>query len=579
MEAEETSGFLDEENNSDIDDEKIDQSKTQLLYSPFQLVGDIIGCMRSLVRLSVIFTGLWQHCKWERYSFFIIELLIIYTSSTMQLLRRDRTNGHLISWSSRFLILIGPIYSTFGTIYYHLKCIYHGIWVYRGKKMNLHGKYLHIAMESLARKCALYWMTEDALLLGTSTLFLTLAHQADWLEFPIPNKFFLTKSINQVCGEATTITSLNVPEWVLCFVRKLLPFFGYWPMDYLFITRVWILLWSCMWACDFLDFSWTLFVYPPVKGKRFRPGPLPQLHRAANQLLELGFRAFGIVLSGSVMVPMIFRSLTPDQVYQDRKIYLNALYNKGYEHYGANVSTINQTADHCTPNPYDDCDRYTTVRYSISKDIHDVRKVANVTLLRRDSYSDLLQAVNGSILIYCLLVYAMTLFFHIMVEYGRWSSIRAREFHVVLQKSVLFAPYSRYAWKKRPQSSSRFRTVYVSIQLVSIPCLFGLLCFTLQDIDYDGFRAQASGSLNNTQLWHLITESRGYPGGVFNYGAKFFNYYLETNIFICTLLPSLLFFVFYAVSVNIYFKVLNKVRNYEFSLYRTKYTTLYGAYR
>ena len=133
--------------------------------------------------------------------------------------------------------------------------------------MNLHGKYLHIAMESLARKCALYWMTEDALLLGTSTLFLTLAHQADWLEFPIPNKFFLTKSINQVCGEATTITSLNLPEWVLCFVRKLLPFFGYWPMDYLFITRVWILLWSCMWACDFLDFSWTLFVYPPVKGK------------------------------------------------------------------------------------------------------------------------------------------------------------------------------------------------------------------------------------------------------------------------------------------------------------------------
>ena len=121
--------------------------------------------------------------------------------------------------------------------------------------------------------------------------------------------------------------------------------------------------------------------------------------------------------------------------------------------------------------------------------------------------------------------------------------------------------------------------MYVSIQLVSIPCLFGLLCFTLQDIDYDGFRAQATGSLNNTQLWHLITESRGYPGGVFNYGAKFFNYYLETNIFICTLLPSLLFFVFYAVSVNIYFKVLNKVRNYEFSLYRTKYTTLYGAYR
>ena len=92
-------------------------------------------------------------------------------------------------------------------------------------------------------------------------------------------------------------------------------------------------------------------------GKRFRPGPVPQLHRAANQLLELGFRAFGIVLSASVMVPMIFRSLTPDQVYQDRKIYLNALYNKGYEHYGANVTLLNNTAENCTPNPYDDCDR------------------------------------------------------------------------------------------------------------------------------------------------------------------------------------------------------------------------------
>ena len=87
-----------------------------------------------------------------------------------------------------------------------------------------------------------------------------------------------------------------------------------------------------------------------------------------------------------------------------------------------------------------------------------MRKVANETLLRRDSYSDLLQAVNGSVLIYCLIIFTMTLFFHIMVEYGRWSSIRMRDFHVVLQKSVLFAPYSRYSWKKRPQSSNRFRT-------------------------------------------------------------------------------------------------------------------------
>ena len=42
-------------------------------------------------------------------------------------------------------------------------------------------------------------------------------------------------------------------------------------MDYLFITRIWILLWSCMWACDFLDFSWTLFIFPSVKGKILPP--------------------------------------------------------------------------------------------------------------------------------------------------------------------------------------------------------------------------------------------------------------------------------------------------------------------
>ena len=53
------------------------------------------------------------------------------------------------------------------------------------------------------------------------------------------------------------------------FFRLILPFFGYWPMDYLFITRIWILLWSCMWACDFLDFSWTLFIFPSVKGEDY----------------------------------------------------------------------------------------------------------------------------------------------------------------------------------------------------------------------------------------------------------------------------------------------------------------------
>jgi len=64
--------------------------------------------------------------------------------------------------------------------------------------------------------------------------------------------------------------------------------------------------------CDFrkkyiFSFIFANFLF---LGKRFRPGPLPQLHQAANRLMELGFRGFGIVLSGSVMIPMIFRSLT-----------------------------------------------------------------------------------------------------------------------------------------------------------------------------------------------------------------------------------------------------------------------------
>ena len=81
-------------------------------------------------------------------------------------------------------------------------------------------------------------------------------------------------------------------------------------MDYLFITRIWILLWSCMWACDFVDFSWSLFVFPSVKGRNFRLGPIPQLHQAANRLMELGYRVFGIILSSSLIIPVIFRSLT-----------------------------------------------------------------------------------------------------------------------------------------------------------------------------------------------------------------------------------------------------------------------------
>jgi len=424
-------------------------------------------------------------------------------------------------------------------------------------------------------------MTEDAILLGSNCLFLTLAHQADWLEFPIPNKFFLTKSINQVCHEATGITSLNLPEWVLCGVKLILPFFGYWPMDYLFITRIWILLWSCMWACDFLDFSWTLFIFPSVKGKRFRPGPLPQLHQAANRLMELGFRGFGIVLSGSVMIPMIFRSLTTTQ-YQNKEIYLNALYSKGFEHYNATETILNETDPNCAPamNPFEDCNRYKQVQYSLMREIHDVKKVPEFNMTRRDSYNDLFQAVDGAILLYCVFIFSMTIFYHMMLEYAKWSSFKIREFHVIVQKAVLFAPYSRYSWKKRSTTTdTKYRTVYIGMQLASIPLVFGLLSFSLMDLDYSDFADSDGSSLSSSQLWNKILLSSGYPGGIFNYSSKYFHYYLQTNIQFVTLLPAALFFLTFTISVNVYFKLLAKIRNYEFSLYRTKYSKMYGSYR
>jgi len=74
--------------------------------------------------------------------------------------------------------------------------------------------------------------------------------------------------------------------------------------------------------------------------------------------MELGFRGFGIVLSGSVMIPMIFRSLTTTQ-YQNKEIYLNALYSKGFEHYNASETILNETDPNCAPamNPFEDCNR------------------------------------------------------------------------------------------------------------------------------------------------------------------------------------------------------------------------------
>ena len=168
---------------------------------------------------------------------------------------------------------------------------------------------------------------------------------------------------------------------------------------------------------------------------------------------------------------------------------------------------------------------------------------------------------------------------------------------MVFQKAVLFAPYSRLTWKKRSISTDdKYKSgrnylkhfldffsykkiifsVYISLQLVSIPCLIGLLAFSLVDIDYHELPER---NLSASALWWYVLESSGYPGGVFNYCSKYFHYYLQTNIYFATLLPAVMYFGVLAILVNIYFKLLHRIRNYEFSLYRAKYSAMYGAYR
>ena len=106
--------------------------------------------------------------------------------------------------------------------------------------------------------------------------------------------------------------------------------------------------------------------------------------------MELGFRGFGIVLSGSVMIPMIFRSLTTSKKtgldgptigqkiiiylaqYQNKEIYLNALYSKGFEHYNATETILNETDPNCAPamNPFEDCNRKSSKLTSRSSPYH-----------------------------------------------------------------------------------------------------------------------------------------------------------------------------------------------------------------
>jgi len=577
MPEDETSGFLEDQSSEDDSpaiaapkgNERSSTSHSTIHYSIAQLIGDVIGFCRTCVRFSVITTGLVEHIKWSRWAFTVIEFIILYTSSAMQLLNTERKP----SITMFLFFLIGPIYSTLQTLFSHAKCIFYGIQTRRHK--GLYGKKLLIEMEAMARHSALYWMTEDALLLGSSALFLTLAHQADWLQFPLPNKFFLTKSIREVCMESTGITSLNLPEWVLCGVGWVLGFFSYWPMDYLFITRIWILLWSCMWACDFVDFTWSLFVFPKVKGKAFRPGPVPQLHQAVNRLMELGFRAFAIVLSSSLFIPMIFRSLLADEHFHDKDIFMNALYTYGYEAVGAYATPINDTEKReCYKPPiFSDCQQYNLVSFNISDDIHDIRKSSQI-VLKRDSYSEIHEAVEYSILIYCLIMMLLTILYHCSTEYLRRGRIRVTEFHVIMQKSVLFAPYSRYLWGKRKNEPSKFRSAYIALQIASIPMLIAIAGFVLMD-----FTSYDFPIIDGATVWESVLQTDSYPGGVFNYVAKYLHYFIGTNIWAVTVLPCLLYYTVYCTSIQIYFNYLPKIRNYEFSSYRSKYTRLFGEYQ
>lgn len=58
------------------------------------------------------------------------------------------------------------------------------------------------------------------------------------------------------------------------------------------------------------------------------------------------------------------------------------------------------------------------------REIHDVKKVPEFNMTRRDSYNDLFQAVDGAILLYCVFIFSMTIFYHMMLEYAKWSSFK-----------------------------------------------------------------------------------------------------------------------------------------------------------
>jgi hypothetical protein len=104
-------------------------------------------------------------------------------------------------------------------------------------------------------------------------------------------------------------------------------------------------------------------------------------------------------------------------------------------------------------NPYDDCERYDLVNYTIAKNWHDIKNVS-MTVLRRDTYQEIHEAVDYSIIIFSMMTFVFTLSYHALCEYIKWGVVRITDATVIFQKSVLFAPFSRYSWRKRNNDPS-----------------------------------------------------------------------------------------------------------------------------
>ena len=98
-------------------------------------------------------------------------------------------------------------------------------------------------------------------------------------------------------------------------------------------------------------------------------------------------------------------------------------------------------------NPYDDCERYDQV-YFTTEQTHDIKNMS-MMVLERDTYKEIHEAVDYSVIIYCIMVFLFTVSYHSLWEYIRWGRVSVKDFHVIIQKSVLYAPFSRYSWKKR----------------------------------------------------------------------------------------------------------------------------------